>query len=587
MPEYSIHIYDRSYSSWYFTDTHTREHISQHDERVSAISPVEHKLISGDVVHYVENTVTIQHSPIRSSKYIAGILVLDNNRTFGRTPNKKRLLYKCIPHNTQCPIFLVPYEISLGFSKRCTNKYVLFTFDSWIQTYPTGLLTEVVGDVCQPNMYDNYQLYCRNLQLSIAPFTKKTREALGNTSSAEWIRQISLNPIYNIHPMGGMNMPESDSRWILSIDPEHSTDLDDAFCISRNTDTGNWVVTVFIANVFIWLDALHLWRECTSRVSTIYLPTRKLPMLPPVLSDTICSLLENQTRFALSMKLEITPEGVVLYDTVQFQNVSIQVSKNYHYESMDLLNDTKYRDLLHITRRIDPTVTDSHSVVSFWMIQMNSICGKKLASFRSGLFRASVSTSTPNSNTLAQPEHLDADTRQFLSHWQNTHFMYCQYNECDLFHSGMNTREYIHITSPIRRIVDIVNQTYFLYHTGLISDISREALEFCTYWCKHLGELNAAMKSIRKLQNDCEWQHSYTITPSLFSQLHSGVIFEKRRRDDNTYTYTVYLAKLRRVARLRTIVDFPVYSNHLFKLFFFADEDNIQTRIRIEVVPES
>ena len=36
-----------------------------------------------------------------------------------------------------------------------------------------------------------------------------------------------------------------------------------------------------------------LWRSFTKRVSTIYLPDKKRPMLPTILSDCLCSLQEK------------------------------------------------------------------------------------------------------------------------------------------------------------------------------------------------------------------------------------------------------------------------------------------------------
>lgn len=123
MTEYRITICNRAYTNWYFTNIHTNEVVLFNDVRVSHFAPYFLKWISGDVIR-VESSVngcadvaTLVYSPIRNATYIAGVLVLDTNRTYGRTPNKKRLFYKCIPNNLQYPSFLVPYETTLGFPK--------------------------------------------------------------------------------------------------------------------------------------------------------------------------------------------------------------------------------------------------------------------------------------------------------------------------------------------------------------------------------------------------------------------------------------------------------------------------------------
>ena len=50
---------------------------------------------------------------------------------------------------------------------------------------------------------------------------------------------------------------------------------------------------------------MSLWESFTRRVSTIYLPDRKRPMLPTILSDGVCSLVEERKRFALTMDIII------------------------------------------------------------------------------------------------------------------------------------------------------------------------------------------------------------------------------------------------------------------------------------------
>ena len=80
-----------------------------------------------------------------------------------------------------------------------------------------------------------------------------------------------------------------DKRNIFSIDPLKSRDFDDAFDIEK-IDDENTRISVYISNVSFWMDAMDLWESFSNRISTIYLPDRKRPMLPTVLSDALCSL---------------------------------------------------------------------------------------------------------------------------------------------------------------------------------------------------------------------------------------------------------------------------------------------------------
>ena len=79
---------------------------------------------------------------------------------------------------------------------------------------------------------------------------------------------------------------------------------------------------------------MGLWRSFSTRVSTIYLPDRKRPMLPTVLSDCLCSLQEQQVRFAFAIDIEIKDNEII---DISFNNCSIKVVKNYRYEEDSLL----------------------------------------------------------------------------------------------------------------------------------------------------------------------------------------------------------------------------------------------------------
>ena len=511
---------------------------------------------------------------LNTQPYIPGVLILENGKTYGRTANKKRLLYKCVPNNRRFPSFLVPYEITLGFSKMILNKYVLFRFESWTMERPHGLLVEVLGNVSNKDAYVEYQLYCRNLRYTIAPFIRIMRDAVRDSSIDQIIRGIQTTELYNMSP-------PSSSVHIFTIDPDFSTDLDDGFSISRHPENGNTVVSVYIANVFVWMDYFGIWSSFSDRVSTIYLPDRKIPLLPPILSDTLCSLLENEPRFAVVMDIEITPLGDVLRDTAVFRNQQICVSKNYRYESKELLRDSDYTELLRISKLADPTIRDSHDVVAFWMIHTNAICGAELYKKRRGIFRIETNTN----ETSLHPE-FDETTARFLRNWKHTSCTYRPYDETttNYYHSGINMDTYAHITSPIRRLVDILNQTMFLHSMGIISGIRLDAIDFCERWVSKIEQVNTDMKSIRKLQSDCELLYLYQKNPAVLTNVYSGIVLEKQLRPSSAFLYTIYLVELQKVARVYTLHDYTELTQCMCRLVWFTDEDNIRDKIRLQIV---
>ena len=51
------------------------------------------------------------------------------------------------------------------------------------------------------------------------------------------------------------------------------------------------------------IEYFDLWNSFTDSVSTIYLPNKRRSMLPTLLSENLCSLLENESRIAFCMDI--------------------------------------------------------------------------------------------------------------------------------------------------------------------------------------------------------------------------------------------------------------------------------------------
>lgn len=96
----------------------------------------------------------------------------------------------------------------------------------------------------------------------------------------------------------------------VTLDPESSTDLDQAMHLER-TD-GGFRVLYAIADVpwFVDLDG-PIDHEARRRGETLYLPDRRIPLHPEVLSEGVGSLLPDQTTPAFVWVLELDEAGEV------------------------------------------------------------------------------------------------------------------------------------------------------------------------------------------------------------------------------------------------------------------------------------
>jgi exoribonuclease R len=570
-----ILIENREYTKWSFVNPETGIEIENNMiPPPTHFEPSELKLFTKDVVDItIQNPskIDILMSPIRNLKYIAGVLILEGNKTYGRTENKKRLLYKCIPDDKHFPAFLVPYDIKIGFFKSNENKYVIFKYDHWNDKHPRGTILETLGDVSVLNVFYEYQLYCKSLHASLADFTKKTRENLNKRSLDEYIKQIMENPNFQIE--------DRSSEYIFTIDPQNSQDFDDGFGIVELPD-GRSKVTIYIAHVYFWLETLDLWDSFSKRVSTIYLPDQRRPMLPTILSDNLCSLQKGEPRFALAMDIIIDDRGNIVEDEINYKNVLIKVKKNYVYEK--LMGNKYYNKLFDITTKLDETVKDSHDVVAYWMIKMNEICGKIFKDKQMGIFRTSKYQQTEQKYVN---QTMSDNIRRVINHWNNVSGKYVLYDEgCNTEHEVMNISSYIHITSPIRRIVDLLNQMMMIHKLGLIQNISKRGEEFLNDWLKQIDYINVSMKSIRKIQTDCNVLHRCCNDETIMDHIRKGVVFDKAEKTSGLYMYMVYLEDLKLMTRITTISNIDNYTTISCKLYLFEDEDKLKKKIRVQII---
>jgi exoribonuclease R len=540
------------------------------------IDPISHKLFSGDQFSLSENgTVIIVYSPIRTNKSIPGVLLLHGTQTYGRTKNG-RILYKCIPFDNTLPTFLLPYDIKIGFNKLQVNKYILFSFSDWNNKHPSGIITETIGDVDDFKSFCTYQLWTHNLMHSITKFNKELNRKLNNICDIDIIQSICSDSQYCIE--------DHTNEYVFTIDPVGSVDLDDGFSIRQSISNSNeLIVSIHIANVYACIDKLQLWEYMTPRVSTIYFPDDRKTMLPTALSDRICSLLEHQIRITFAMEVAVDKNtGIVRNGSTRFFNAVVNICKNFRYEEKSLLKNPNYKLLHDITRKLDATLVDSHDVVSFWMVYMNSMSASQLHSHKTGVFRSVISQSpvTPLSADIID----DCETRRVLVSWKNTHSSYKLYDESlDLRHNTLNVDSYVHITSPIRRMVDVLNQICFNKSIFNIT-LSDKASRFLSTNLSQIDELNKDVKSIQRVQMDCNMLHLCIYDPEVTNSIHSGIVFNKNMVSDNNYRYTVYLKSVKRMYMFDTTEILDHYSTHNFKILLFDTENTGHRKMRVALL---
>ena len=551
---------DRNYANWRWTDQDTGEVVT------STCDPVARKIITGDIFDVDSGEVT-HASAFWTDALIPGVLVCGTGaKTYGRFG--KRLLYKCVPNDRSLPAVLIPYETKIiGFSKVSPNKFVGFKLqgpDVTSGKHLIGSLTHTIGDVDDFVAYCDYEMVAKGVSQSIQKFTKSVFLSLKTGFDRK-----ALEEKYSVEDLTDRN--------VISIDPEGCRDFDDAFSIQQ----GNGVVTlsVYIANVALWMDVLSLWDRFPGRVSSIYLPDRVVPMLPTSLSEALCSLRSGESKYVCTMDVSFD-ESLDVAD-VRFYVGKIAVKRNYVYEEPDLACEPEYEaihTLISALCRRRPYVEeirDSHDTVAYAMLMMNHLAAQRLSLERSGLFRC---LEVKDKDVSFLPQEVRCIARAWGSEG-GRYSVFSNSRRHDLMPGHVDL--YCHITSPIRRLADMLNQSLLLNSCGM--HLSPQGQTFCQSWMDKCDLMNEKMKGVRRVQASAALLHSATVGKDIFGAM-EGYVLEVAEPDSDQRTITIYVPSLKAVGNALSTTALNLYDKVSVSLHLFVDEHSLKRKVRFNLL---
>ena len=301
-----------------------------------------------------------------------------------------------------------------------------------------------------------------------------------------------------------------------TIDPNSAKDHDDAIYF----DEINNLLYVAIADVSYFVkEGSDLDKLAFKKSSTIYLPSRTLPMLPSVLSENLCSLKEGQDRYAYVFKLKLDLKKLKVESSELFSGI-IKNHRNFSYGRIDRVLDGKldlYNDvektifdylipLYKITKNFRDSrlnngydfrtaenrlklkndllenievekSTASHQLIEECMLLANIEASKKVGVL--GIFRIheepdfkALSKLVDDVNVLGVKAKIKDNVHQTITHIQEEasklllrdevdeliiqSLTQAKYSSKNLGHFGLGFKSYSHFTSPIRRYSDLV-----------------------------------------------------------------------------------------------------------------------------------
>ncbi len=273
-----------------------------------------------------------------------------------------------------------------------------------------------------------------------------------------------------------------------TIDSEDTKEIDDA--ISFDIIEGNYLLGVHITDLgsYIPKDSL-LDKVANQRVSTVYLETGEIPMLPPELSHDKLSLVKGQIRPTLSTLFTFSPEFELLDKKIILSKLAVthkisydefdkilKKSKNEANSDFNILR--KLTDNLRnrrfeagaieinrpeiemrvindeVTLKMTNQRSFSRKIISELMIQMNT----SLAEFASTnnipyIYRIQEMPNEDYKHFL-QPDYYDPIMNDKLIRLIRP----SNFSSIPGKHYGLGVDYYSQITSPLRRYFDLLTQ---------------------------------------------------------------------------------------------------------------------------------
>ena len=228
----------------------------------------------------------------------------------------------------------IPVERSMGAADGHKVVVEITDFGSRLKS-PEGRVTEILGYENDPGVDVLSIIKGYDLPTQFPEKVHKQAEKVPDEVSADDIRT---------------RMDLRDLK-MVTIDSEEAKDLDDAVSVYKDGD--DYVLGVHIADVTHYVqEHSALDKEALKRGTSVYLTDRVLPMLPPRLSNGICSLNENVDRLTLSCIMTFDKTGKLIKH--QILESVIRTNRRMTYTAVNGIIEDNNKELMEEYRELVP-----------------------------------------------------------------------------------------------------------------------------------------------------------------------------------------------------------------------------------------
>lgn len=257
----------------------------------------------------------------------------------------------------------------------------------------------------------------------------------------------------------------------ITIDDEDTKDMDDALFM-EDTQNGYrlWSHIADVAS-FLRLDD-ELYEEAQDRTTSIYLPDKIIRMLPPLLSEDLCSLKAGENRRAMSFCIELNKQWEVL--SLKIYRSMIRPAMRCTYDEIESILEEKTQDPA-LQAKYDGAramIQKLDALAAHLAIEQNNEPEKhKKIKIKEGQL---FIKSTQHARASRLVQECMVLTNKEVSKFMHRHKLpaiyrtqdesesTASYSHQNLGHKELNISSrqggYVYATSPIRRFSDCINQ---------------------------------------------------------------------------------------------------------------------------------
>ena len=211
-----------------------------------------------------------------------------------------------VPH-VMLPYSSLPRDFVRSYAQLKENLF-LVEITEWKESslFPHGRILQTLGTV--GDLESEMEVLLRSNDIDTADFAE---EALAE---------------YDLFSVDGWKIPEEELKYrrdfrqqcVFTIDPQSARDLDDAISLVKLSTGATEKESVYELGVHI-ADVSYFIRERTlldgiakERATSVYLPSRVIPMLPHLFCQQLCSLNPGEDKLTFSVVFKMTGDGQLL-----------------------------------------------------------------------------------------------------------------------------------------------------------------------------------------------------------------------------------------------------------------------------------